>query len=202
MAIYTWGPWEEGHYKCIESLTAAGADVNVPDEFAWNSGYVALLEAGSNGDARKIRLYLKARVYINDTEIYGNSALEQLINNWPKTPEEADAFKEVALLLLAAGERITNVTVNIPEYLQPTITLKDMCRQTIRNRLIAMDPKHNLFKRIPLLKLPNILRRYLLYNMSLETSKKTVDADDGGGARTAVTDENSKGKAEKDNASA
>ena len=76
VAIYTWGPREEGHYKCIESLTAAGAHVNVPDEFWWNSGYVALLEAGSNGDARKIRLYLKAGVYINDTEIYGNSALE------------------------------------------------------------------------------------------------------------------------------
>ena len=134
VAIYTWGPWEEGHYKCIESLTAAGADVNVPDEFGWNSGNVALFEAGSNGDARKIRLYLKSGVYINDTEIYGNSALEQLINNWPKTPEEADAFKEVALLLLAAGERIANVTGNIPEYLQPTLTLKDMCRRAIRNR--------------------------------------------------------------------
>ena len=170
VAIYTWGPWEEGHYKCIVSLTAAGADVNVPDEFGWNSGNVALFEAGSNGDARKIRLYLKAGVYINETEIYGNSALEQLINNLPKTSEKEDAFEEAALLLLAAGERMTNVTVNIPEYLQPTLTLKDMCRRDIRNRLIAMDPKHNLFKRIPLLKLSNILRRYLLYNMSLETS--------------------------------
>ena len=201
VAVYTWGPWEEGYYKCIESLTAAGADVNVPDEFGWNSGYVALLEAGYNGDARKIRLYLKAGVYINDTEIYGNSALEQLINNWPKTPEEEDAFKEAALLLLAAGERMTNVTGNIPEYLQPTLTLKDMCRRAIGNRLIELDPKHNLFKRIPLLKLPNILRRYLLYNMSLETSKKNVNADDGGSAQPVLDDQNGKGKEEKENGS-
>ena len=83
-----------------------------------------------------------------------------------------------------------------------TITLKDMCRQTIRNRLIELDPKHHLFQRIPLLKLPNILRRYLLYNMSLETSKKTVDADDGGSTQAAVTDENGKGKTEKKNGSA
>ena len=124
-----------------------------------------------------------------------------MINNWPKTSEEEDAFKEVAVLLLAAGERITNATINIPEYLQPTITLEDMCRRAIRNHLIELDPKHNLFKRIPLLKLPNILRRYLLYNMSLETSKKQNDADDGGSAQAAVGDENGKGKEGKKNGS-
>ena len=97
-----WGSSGENQYKCIESLIAAGADVNVPDHRGRNSGYIALLHAGSESDAKKIRLYLKAGVYINNTEICGHSALKELIK---KRKEKGDTFKEVALLLFAAGRK-------------------------------------------------------------------------------------------------
>ena len=41
-------------------------------------------DAGSESDARKIRLYLKAGVHINDAEICGHSALEELIKKKKK----------------------------------------------------------------------------------------------------------------------
>ena len=50
---------------------------------------------------------------------------EELIK---KRKEKGDTFKEVALLLFAAGEKIADATAGIPEYLQPTLSLKDICR--------------------------------------------------------------------------
>ena len=121
-------------------------------------------------------MYLKAGVYINNTDICGQSALEELIKQRKK---KEDTFKEVALLLFAAGEKITYATVNITEYLKPTVSLKDICRRAIRNRLIELDPKQHLFQRIPQLKLPDSLKRYLLHCMSLETEKNQGDIGDG-----------------------
>ena len=172
LAGYKWGLTEEGHYKCIESLIAAGTDVNVSDFKGRNSGYIALVRALPQHDVTKIRLYLKAGVYINDTEICGHSALEELIEERKKGAEEKDTFEQMALLLHAAGAKISDATDNIPEYLQPTICLKDICRRAIRNHLIKMDPKHHLFKRIPQLKLPDLVKSYLLYDMSLETRRE------------------------------
>ena len=190
-----WRSTEESHYGCIESLIAAGADVNKPDYKGRNSGYVALLEAGSEADARKIRLYLKAGVYINDTDSSGCSALEELIKAELWEEEEEDCVKEVILLLFAAGEKMDGSALNIPEYLQPTLCLKDMCRRSIRSRLIELDSKHHLFDRIPQLKLPHSLTRYLLYNMFLEEKKNHTDAGDGEGAEGVSTDhKDGKGK--------
>ena len=135
-----WRSTDATHYGCIESLIAAGADVNKPDYKGRNSGYVALLQAGSEADVRKIRLYLKAGVHINDPERSGCSALQELIKEEVEEEEE-DAVKEVILLLFAAGEKIDDSAVNIPEYLKPTICLKDVCRRAIRNYLIELNPR-------------------------------------------------------------
>ena len=169
---YRWTLPSENHYKCIESIIAVGADVNVLDHLGYNSGYVTVLMALSDFNTRLIRLYLKAGVYINDTKICGHSALEELIKKRKRGEEEEETFKEMIFLLFAAGEKIHKATPNIPEYLKPTMSLMDICRRAIRNYLIELDPKHNLFERIPKLKLPDILTMYLLYNMSVETRKK------------------------------
>ena len=182
-----WRSTEESHYGCIESLIAAGADVNKPDYKGRNSGYVAIFEAGSEADARKIRLYLKAGVHINDTQSSGYS-VEELVKAEEVEEGEEDGMKEVILLLLAAGEKMDGNAANIPEYLKPTMSLKDMCRRAIRNRLIELDPKNHLFDRIPQLKLPNSLTRYLLYNMSLDEKKDHTDAGIGEGAQSVATD--------------
>ena len=126
-----WRSTEESHYGCIESLIAAGADVNKPDYKGRNSGCVALLEAGSEADARKIRLYLKAGVYINDTDSSGCSALEELVKAELWEEEEEDAVKEVILLLFATGEKMNGSALSISEYLKPTLSLKDLCRRAI-----------------------------------------------------------------------
>ena len=137
------GSLEENHYRCMELLIAAGADVNIPDCKDENSGYIALSDAAYDEDARRVRLYLKAGVHINDKEDSELSALEELIL------QKEDVDEEVALLLFTAGDKIDNIVDNIREYLRPTMCLKDMCRQAIRNCLIELDPKNHLFDRIP-----------------------------------------------------
>ena len=99
--------------------------------------------------------------------------LEELVKAELWEEEEEDAVKEVILLLFAAGEKMDGSALNIPEYLKPTLCLKDMCRRAIRNRLIELDSKHHLFDTIPQLKLPHSLTRYLLYSMSLEEKEKS-----------------------------
>ena len=84
----------------------------------------------------------------------------------------------MALLLFAAGEKIADATVGIPEYLKPTMSLKDMCRRAIRSHLMELDPKQHLFQRISLLKLPDSLKGYLLHYMSLETEENQGDIGD------------------------
>ena len=59
----------------------------------------------------------------------------------------------------------------------------------------TVSKKNHLFERIPQLKLPHLLTRYLLHNMSLETSKNQVDV-----AKFAGADhENGKGKPKREN---
>ena len=101
----------------------------------------------------------------------------------------------MALLLFTAGDKIDNSIENIPEYLKPKMCLKDMCRRAIRNHLMELDPKNHLFERIPQLKLPYLPPRYLLYNMSLETSKNQVDVAESAGA----DHEDGEGKPEREN---
>ena len=64
--------------------------------------------------------------------------------------------------------------------------LKDMCRHAIRKHLVEIHPHENLFVRIPKLGLPDIVTKYLLYNMSVDESddsdgddsEEEVDSDD------------------------
>ena len=53
------------------------------------------------------------------------------------------------------------------------VSLKRQCRLAVREHLLKLDVNGNLFHRIPLLGLPQILTQYLLYNVSLD-----YDCDD------------------------
>ena len=55
--------------------------------------------------------------------------------------------------------------------------LKDVCRHAIPKHLLEIEPHENLFIRIPKLGLPDIVTKYLLYNMSVEESDEP-DSDD------------------------
>ena len=79
------------------------------------------------------------------------------------------------ILLYAAGERVkvpllqryVAETIDLPDYMKPTLCLKHLCRRAITNHLLNIDEHTHLFYRIPRLGLPPSLARYLLFNMSL-----------------------------------
>ena len=90
--------------------------------------------------------------------------------------------RTVMLLLFAAGESSTGAPVNVteehvnlficvtPEYLLGTeleLSLKNLCRETIRQYLINLDLHLNLLVRIPKLGLKSELTSYLLYDISM-----------------------------------
>ena len=120
-----------------------------------------------------------------------HNAIEYLIVNgdgW----QVVEMFKTKALLLFAAGEHLAGrrvwkqwsgdtVYVNILKYLQrlrrPKMLLKDICRHAIRKHLLEIEPHGNLFIRIPKLGLPDMVTKYLLYNMSVDESDEP-DSDD------------------------
>ena len=161
----------KGHLRVIELLTSAGSDVNSVDSY----GNTPLMEAAGSGKVQLIRTFLKLGAKINKTNTLGNNALKtHLVKCHPPC-------KTASVLLQAAGEDVTaSIFFQIPKFLQHkrvAMQLKHICRQTIRKHLLSLDPHQHLFARIPLLGLPSALTRYLLFNMSLETS--AADDDDG-----------------------
>ena len=87
------------------------------------------------------------------------------------------------MILLAAGEELdtsAEVLMNqlqkdakkILKYLEEAKlkeTLMQICRETIRDYLIKLDPHLHLFGRIPKLRLPSLMTEYLLCDVSLDT---------------------------------
>ena len=51
------------------------------------------------------------------------------------------------------------------------LCLKHQCREAIRRHLITANPYGKLFVRIPLLGLPAVINRYLLFNVSIATDE-------------------------------
>ena len=97
------------------------------------------------------------------------------------------------MLLLAAGEILHGTElkkhmprgrvfpVQIPDYLQIApelrLSLKHLCRKTIRNHLITLDKHSHLFNRVPRLGLPSGLNTYLLYSMSIQEDASTSECE-------------------------
>ena len=172
----------KGHSHVIDLLMTAGSDVNSVD----SHGNTPLMEAAGSGKVQLIRRLLKAGAYINRTNTLGNNALKtHLVKCHPPS-------KTVSVQLQAAGEEVAaSIFFQIPKFLQHKrigMQLKHMCRQTIRKHLMQIDPHQHLFIRIPQLGLPSALNRYLLLNMSLETS--ATDDEDGGESDDDDDDEN------------
>ena len=95
-------------------------------------------------------------------------------------PCRADAKSESAeLLLFPAWERIKVRAVEakgrkVPEYLQPQLNLKDMCKRKIREHLLFLDPHTHLFGRVPRLEIPTSLHAYLLYDQTLDKKGEDI----------------------------
>ena len=186
-----------GSVDCVKLLLAAGADVNASlgSDTAYTKlgdrtfvGQTALSMAahyilnvydlwgteGSDEDRLKcLKILLKSGAHIDKVNLDGQNALTFKLCE--TSPEEMlkPVHKEITMVLFAAGETINGKIPNdLPDYLQQVtelnLCLKDMCRITIRKRLVNVHPHQNLFHVVPQLGLPSLVAEYLLYDMSIE----------------------------------
>ena len=154
----------KGHHKYVNTLIKSGADVNIQSFY----GRPALMFAVKEGYSKCVRECLKAGAQIN---LVGNDDDGENALTW----HLMDESPEVIELLYAAGETIDEAKVQVTDYLKPPeLSLKHLCRETIRRHLINIDPHQNLFGWIPQLGLPPSLAIYLMYNMSLDDDDDDV----------------------------
>ena len=143
-----------------------------------------------------VRVLSEAGVQINRKDCNGDNALKNTLK-WAclSSPSvEADNYQmNLYMLLFAAGETLDGPTTPklqqyytvrhfvIPEYfkeLKENLALKHLCREAIRKHLIDLDRHENLFRRIPQLRLPSILEKYLLYNCDVNVDMETDSDND------------------------
>ena len=163
---------KHGKVECCDLLIQAGVDVNTTSA----RGFTPLMSAaaGFYGPVKPhknlvncAQLLLRRKAQINKINVDGWSALTTHIRS-------ISPNKTMVLLLHAAGEKIDGATLavgSVPDYLQNKdlrLCLKHLCRETIRNHLLHLDPHDHLFDRVPRLGLPTLLTDYLLYGMSLD----------------------------------
>ena len=165
--------------ECMEKFFELGADVNI----SCSEGNTSLMDAVTSNFSPKLQSVkcvklLKAGATVNKVNNKGLNALQShlVITSTPN--------KKVILALFVAGESFTAAPVNITEehlnlficvtlkYLLGTeveLSLKNLCRETIRKHLINMDPHLNLLVRKPKLSLKSELTSYLLYDIFKST---------------------------------
>ena len=158
-------------------LISAGADVNAAD----SDGYTAVSAAADSGIIKCVQLLLRSGARINAANFKRQNTLIFLA--------EHRGSQDVGRFLLAAREVIKVEQYpflglarhfDIPEYLQQRelqLCLKHLCREAIRNRLIFVKPHLHLFDRVFDTGLPNLLAKYLIYNMSLGGIGVAMDID-------------------------
>ena len=125
-----------------------------------------LCSAAMRGDITRIKQILLKGVSLNQV----NKSGENCLLFYVKYCTVEDFNPEVALLLFASGEIIDGNTDNLPDCIKAAFVrfnLKVLCFNTIRNQLLGIDKKRNLFERVPLLPLPTLLKNELLMNVSL-----------------------------------
>ena len=79
----------------------------------------------------------------------------------------------VIMLMFSAGERLTDskfIAENTDKD-ENQLNLRALCRNTIREHLLDLDPYENLFVRVPKLEIPVTLHDYLLYDQTLDQDK-------------------------------
>ena len=162
-----------GYHRCVNILIQNGADVNIQDI----NGLTPLMMASCLCEksapvldrVKCMELILLAGANVNRINTFRKNTLTYFLYN-----QSGLVTMDIVLLLYAAGETKDDATV-LPEYLQQTeIKLKHLCRVAIRKHLVNLSPV-NLFIRIPQLRLPSILIKYLLYGKVLNENTEMND---------------------------
>ena len=135
----------------VNELIKAGADVN---DVTWTwypqGNFTPVMFAAATDQADVVKALLKSGAKIN------------LDQEFPQVKANCKQF------LLAAGQKFPEEE----ESAEAEETLQELCKKTIRHHLLNLDPHSNLFDRIPRLPLPTRTKKYLLYNMSLNSESE------------------------------
>ena len=174
------------HIRCLELLIEVGADVNKPDLNGLTPLMCSAMGCGLVNETYQLKILLSAGASVNKRDRCNQNALELHISNRHQSMGRLpDSGTKTARLLLVAGERIDGTTVPVfdrkghvtdhapvpAEIIHgDPLCLRNICRETIRKRLIEVDLYTNLFHKIPQLPLPPVLHSYLLYDESLDRS--------------------------------
>ena len=106
----------------------------------------------------------------------GENAFEEILHDKYVALHGISPDKTMVLFLYAAGEILHDETLQrLKKYfkVKKQLKLKHLCRETIREHLLDMDPHTHLFGRVPRLGLPASLTSYLLYNCTLDVEPET-----------------------------
>ena len=203
--------------QCLKLLIEAGADVNANDETPMASLQQVITEVIYSKDKTPIppprytrpkpkqteqlakdalkclRMLLKAGAPINElwspdddwcaSDIKREEYKAIFLSEIKPDDNKPSLFQEYFKLLQAVGE----LQGNIPPDEHEILSLKDICKDTIRNHLIDLDPHTNLISRIPELRLPSYLQSFLLNDVSLDITEaeeekpEKVEGSDKGG---------------------
>ena len=77
----------------------------------------------------------------------GNALTSLLVDEEPKRRSHLKRRERKSMILFAAGEIINRKAVKavgkqIREYLQPELSLRDICRRRVREHLLELEPAH------------------------------------------------------------
>ena len=141
--------------ECVKMLLDAGADVNRTDHH-----FGSFIQTGAHqGNYEIVKAALNAGADVNNSPIHFI---------FPGTYDE-----KTLMLLYVAGEKSPYFSSNnAPRCIVEANndpSLENLCRKAIRKHLAVARPKRNMFRLVKLLPIPNIIKSYLLYNVTFET---------------------------------
>ena len=117
-----------------------------------------------------LQLILKSGIFINQRNKFGENALDYYLLNFESHSQD------IILLLFAAGE-VSNINlqeytetrkIDVPHIMKPSLNCKHLCRNAIRKHLLYLNPHLPLFNIIQNLRLPSVIKAYLLFDTTLD----------------------------------
>ena len=151
--------------QCIDLLIEAAADVNAVDKIL---GYTALMCAVKIDHFPAVKKLIHAGAHVNVVSRQGMTALKLAMEQ---------GHDLCVQTLIQAGATIDGTTVDSAthdQYSTPNVNLKNVCRETVRKRLLQLSHL-NLFVTVPQLDLPFSLINYLLFT---EHCTGSIDDDE------------------------
>ena len=152
------------HPKCVEKLTEAGADVNGVGMYPECSNPFDTYDLDPVKMMNSTPLSLSVKFHrVECLALLLKAGVEM------ECEGKFHAGSEISKILFAAGV-IANTadTHSEVQNSNPQLSLKHLCREFLRKHLIVSNSGLNLFVSVPQLKLPSLVEKYLLYNVSLE----------------------------------